>query len=298
MSSELSFNWHHKHKHRHKHRERCAEEDREEAARGGSGSRASAGISDSGASGKGERVSSLGMTESLQRCRFGRDTSSISTSKQAAATSANSPSSSSSSSAERYKRKESSMSCLGPSRLALGSSSKGHHPVESWFRMGSTKADYSKLARGHVAPGQGPFSDGRAEDPAGCSDSEDEEPLSPTEDVEAGAHDSPNLTNLFASALTRTTLKGGRSRKTDAAESSRFSRVDRPMRKDRSTSAERRELGKSNLIEQNVHSSFKIKRILNSINSNREHVFGLGYSLHCNNYELLSVMSNSAQKIF
>lgn len=190
------------------------------------------------------------------------------------------------------------MSCLGPSRLALGSSSKGHHPVESWFRMGSTKADYSKLARGHVAPGQGPFSDGRAEDPAGCSDSEDEEPLSPTEDVEAGAHDSPNLTNLFASALTRTTLKGGRSRKTDAAESSRFSRVDRPMRKDRSTSAERRELGKSNLIEQNVHSSFKIKRILNSINSNREHVFGLGYSLHCNNYELLSVMSNSAQKIF
>lgn len=253
MSSELSFNWHHKHKHRHKHRERCAEEDREETARGGSETRGSAGISDNGASGKGERVNSLGMAESLQRCRFGRDTSSISTSKQAAATSANSPSSSSSSSAERYKRKESSMSCIGPSRLALGSSSKGHHPVESWFRMGNSKAEYSKLPRGHAAPVQGPFSDGRAEDPAGCSDSEDEEPLTPTEDVESGTHDSPNLTNLFASALTRTTLKGGRSRKTETvAESSTFSRIDRTMRKDRSTSAERRELGKSKLVVLNA----------------------------------------------
>ncbi|XP_035476266.2 histone-lysine N-methyltransferase ASH1L isoform X2 [Scophthalmus maximus] len=256
MSSELSFNWHHKHKHRHKHRDRCAEEDREEAARSGSGSRPNAGISDNGASGKGERLGSLGMAESLQRCRFGRDTSSTSTSsasKQTAATSANSPSSSSTSSAERYKRKESSMSCLGPSRLALGSSSKGHHPVESWFRMGSSEADYSKLSRGHVMPGQGPFSDGRDEDPAGCSDSEDEEPLSPTEDVEPGAHDSPNLTNLFASALTRTTLKGGRSRKTDVVqESSSFSRMDRPMRKDCSTSAERRELGSSSIQTRGV----------------------------------------------
>lgn len=119
--------------------------------------------------------------------------------------------------------------------------------------MGSSKADYSKLSRSHVAPGQGPFSDGRAEDPAGCSDSEDEEPLTPTEDVEPGAHDSPNLTNLFASALTRTTLKGSRSRKTDVVtESPSFSRMDRPMRKDRSTSAERRELGKSNSVVLNV----------------------------------------------
>ncbi|KAG7225498.1 hypothetical protein INR49_027493 [Caranx melampygus] len=253
MSSELSFNWHHKHKHRHKHRERCAEEDREEAARSGSGSRANAGMSDGGASGKGERVGSLGMAETLQRCRFGRDTSSTSGSKQAATTSANSPSSSSSSSAERYKRKDSSISCLGPSRLALGSSSKGHHPVESWFRMGSSEADYSKLSRGHVAPGQGPFSDGRAEEPAGCSDSEDEEPLSPTEDVEPGGHNSPNLTNLFASALTRTTLKGSRSRKTEVVpESSSFSRMDRTMRKDRSTSSERREMGSSGIQTRGV----------------------------------------------
>lgn len=247
MSSELSFNWHHKHKHRHKHRERCVEEEREETARGGSTSRTSAGISDSGTPGKGER-GSLGMAESLQRCHFGRDTSSTSTSKQAASISANSPSSSSSSSAERYKRKESSMSCLGPSRLALGSSSKSHHPVESWFRMGSSETDYSKLSRSHVLPGQGPFSDGRAEDLHGCSESDDEEPLTSTEDVESGCHNSPNLTNLFASALTRTNLRGCRSRKTDTtAENSTFSCIDRPVRKDRSTSAERRDLGKSTL---------------------------------------------------
>lgn len=248
MSSELSFNWHHKHKHRHKHRERCSEEDREDTARGGSGGRASAGISDGGASGK-ERVGSLGMAESLQRCRFGRDASSASASKQAGGT-ANSPSSSSSSSAERYKRKESSLSCLGPSRLALGSSSKGHHPVESWFRMGSCESDYSKLSRNHVAPGQGPFSNGRSEDPPGCSDSEDEEPLTPTEDVET---DSPNLTNLFASALTRTTLKTSKSRKTELVpESSSFSRIDRQMSKERSTSAERRELGKYSVVCKNM----------------------------------------------
>lgn len=249
MSSELSFNWHHKHKHRHKHRDRCADEDREDAAaRGGSESRLGAGISDSGASGKGERVSSLGMAESLQRCRFGRDPSNAAASKQAASTSANSPSSSSSSSAaDRYKRKENSVSCIGPSRLAL-STSKSHHPVESWFRMGSSKTEYSKLSRAHVAPGQGLFSDGRAENPAGCSESEDEEPLTPTEDAEARVHGSPNHTNLFASALTRTSLKGSKSRKPEAVrEGSAFSRMDRPTRKDRSTSVEKRESGTSTL---------------------------------------------------
>ncbi|XP_017278982.1 histone-lysine N-methyltransferase ASH1L isoform X2 [Kryptolebias marmoratus] len=254
MSSDLSFNWHHKHKHRHKHRERCSEEDREEAGRSGSGSRAAAGVSDKVALSKGERVGGLVMAESLQRCRFGRDTSSTTASKQAAATSANSPSSSSSSSAERYKRKESSMSCLGPSRLTLDSSSKGHHPVASWFRMGSSEADYSQLSRSHMAPGQGSFSDGRAGDAAGCSDSEDEEPLTPTEDVKA--HSSPNLTNLFASALTRTSLKVGRNRKADmVTESSNFSHVDRPVRKDRSTSAERRELGSSGIQTRGVSAS-------------------------------------------
>ncbi|KAF7210933.1 histone-lysine N-methyltransferase ASH1L isoform X1 [Nothobranchius furzeri] len=248
MSSELSFNWHHKHKHRHKHRDRCSEEDREEAARSGSGSRAGGGVSDKGASSKGV---GLGMAESLQRCRFGRDAPSTAASKQTATTSANSPSSSSSSSAERYKRKESSLSCLGPSRLTLDSSSKGHHPVASWFRMSGSEADYSQLSRSHVAPGQSSFSDGRAGDPRGCSDSEDEEPLTPTEEVET--HKSPNLTNLFASALTRTSLKGGRGRKGAAVpESSNFTHMDQPTRKDRSASAERRELGSSGIQTRGV----------------------------------------------
>lgn len=139
------------------------------------------------------------------------------------------------------------MSCLGPSRLTLDSSSKGHHPVSSWFRMGGTEADYSKLSRSQMASGQGSFSDGRAGEPVDCSDSEDDEPLTPTEDVEA--HDSPNLTNLFASALTRTSLKGGRSRKSETVTgNSSFSHIDRPMRKERLMSAERRELGESSLI--------------------------------------------------
>lgn len=243
MSSELSFSWHHKHKHRHKHRERCADEDGEEG--GGAGSRGGAGISDGGLSGRGERASSVGMAESLQRCRFGREPApSTSANKQPAATSGNSPSSSSSSSAERYKRKESSLSCLEPSRLTLGSSTRGHHPVESWFRMGSSEGDYAQLSRSQATPGQGPFSDGQAEDPAGCSGSDDDEPLTPTEDTEPVA---PHHTNLFASALTRTSLRGGgRGRKPGGVtETSSFSRMDRAQRKDRSTSAERRETGES-----------------------------------------------------
>ena len=144
------------------------------------------------------------------------------------------------------------MSCLGPSRLAMGSSgTRGHHPLDSWFRMGTSEADYTKLSRNQAAvSGQGPFSDGQAEDAAGCSDSEDEEPLTPTEDMERGAQDPPNHTNLFASALTRTALRGSKGRKpVGAAESaSSFSRMERTLRKDRSTSAERRETGESAIL--------------------------------------------------
>ncbi|XP_019720909.1 histone-lysine N-methyltransferase ASH1L isoform X2 [Hippocampus comes] len=250
MSSELSFNWHHKHKHRHRYRERCADEGREEEEKtvGGPVNRGGAGLSDSGASGKGERVAHLGMAESLQRCRFGRSTSGNGAAKQAGVTLANSPSSSSSSSADRYKRKESSISCLGPSRLALGSSSKSQPPTESWFRVGSSEADYSKLSRRHVLPGQGRFSNGRPEELPACSDSEDEGPLTPREDVEPRGHDPPNLTNLFASALTRTNLKGCRNRKNETApENTCFPRMDRTLRKDRSVLAERRELGPASI---------------------------------------------------
>ncbi|RVE67214.1 hypothetical protein OJAV_G00115150 [Oryzias javanicus] len=227
LSSELSFNWHHKHKHRHKHRERCSEG--EDGVRSGSGSRSAGGIPDKGASSKADPVGSLGMPETLQRCRFGRDGSSSTAGKPIVAPSTNSPLSPSS--AERFKRKESSVSCLGPSRLTLGNS--------SWFRIGSSDADYSKISPSIVAPGQGSFSG----DPAECSDSEDEERLSPRED--ADSHGSPDLTNLFASALTRASFRGNRSRKTDVTESSNFSQVDRFMRKDPSSSSERREFGAS-----------------------------------------------------
>ncbi|KAK6323549.1 hypothetical protein J4Q44_G00058880 [Coregonus suidteri] len=189
MSSELSFGWHHKHKHRHKHRERCAEEDGEE---GGGGSRVGVGMTESPGSGRGERgASGAGMAESLQRCRFGRDSTPTTTIANKQAT-ANSPSSSSSSSAERYKRKETSLSCLGPSRLAQGSAGpRGHHPVESWFRMGSSEADYAKLSRNPAGADQGPFADGQGEDPVGCSDSEEEEPLTPTGEMDPNSQDPP-----------------------------------------------------------------------------------------------------------
>ncbi|XP_012988298.3 histone-lysine N-methyltransferase ASH1L isoform X2 [Esox lucius] len=242
MSSELSFSWHHKHKHRHKHRERCPEEDGEEGG-GGGGGRGGAGLSESPGSGRGERgASASGMAESLQRCRFGRDSSATTASanKQATATSANSPSSSSSSSAERYKRKDTPLSCLGPSRLSLG-----HHPVESWFRMGNSEADYTKLSRNPAGAGQGPFTDSQGENRAGCSDSEeeDDEPLTPTDETEPNSQEPPHHTNLFATALNRTSLRGGHSRKGQALESANFSRMERSLRKESSTSAERREIG-------------------------------------------------------
>lgn len=229
MSSELSFGWHHKHKHRHKHRDRCGEEEGDDGGGGVGRSGGSEGLS----SGRGER----GSVESLQRCRYGRDGSADSNANKQTA-SANSPSSSSSSSAERYKRKEASMSCLGPSRLSLASGSRGHHPVDSWFRMGSTDTDYSKLSRNQSLSGSGPFSEGHAQKATECSESEEEDPTSPIEEVESSHH-----TNLFASALSRNALRGNHGKKGGASESASLSRLDRSMRRDRSTSAERRELG-------------------------------------------------------
>ncbi|XP_059898706.1 histone-lysine N-methyltransferase ASH1L isoform X2 [Gadus macrocephalus] len=278
MSSELSFNWHHKHKHRHKHRERAGQDGGDAAAaRGPAAARAGAGLPEGGASGRAELRAggAAGLAEPLQRCRFGRESGAVAAAaaggggKQtvaAAAASANSPSSTSSasSSADKYKRKESTASCLGPSRLALGGGAgvpRGQpRAPDSWFRVGGGEADYGKLSRNQAASaasGRGPFSDGRPEDPAGCSDSEDEEededdeddePLTPTEEADAGGPDPPGHTNLFASALTRNTLKAaGRSRRPEAGapEGPGFALLERPQRKDRSTSAERRETGSS-----------------------------------------------------
>uniref|UniRef100_A0AAY4DKI9 Histone-lysine N-methyltransferase ASH1L-like n=1 Tax=Denticeps clupeoides TaxID=299321 RepID=A0AAY4DKI9_9TELE len=148
----------------------------------------------------------------------------------------NSPSSSSSSSAERYKRKEASLSCLGPSRLSLGNTTRSHHQVDSWFRMGCSEADYGKLAR-TASSTQGPFTDSHLDSQMGCSDSEDDEAISPNEETEHSAHH----TNLFASALSRTSLRPGRGRKAGTSESSNLARMDRALRKDHSVPLERRE---------------------------------------------------------
>ncbi|KAL0962565.1 hypothetical protein UPYG_G00341770 [Umbra pygmaea] len=257
MSSELSFGWHHKHKHRHKHRERCAEEDREEEEEEeGGGSRGGTGISESPGSGRGE-CGTAGMAESLQRCRFGRDSTSnaTSTNKPATANSANSPSSSSSSSAERYKRKETPLSCLGPSRLSLG-----HHPVESWFRLGNSETDYAKLSRNPA--GASNFTDSQEENQVGCSDSEeeedDEDPLTPTDETDPNALNPPHHTNLFATALTNTSVSGGSGRKGGGPESASFSRLERSLRKERSTSTERREIGTTSGVQtRGVHSGLE-----------------------------------------
>lgn len=245
MSSELSFGWHHKHKHRHKHRDRCGEEEGDDGGGvlGGIGGR---GVGGEGlGAGRGER----GSVESLQHCRFGRDGSADSrTNKQSA--SANSPSSSSSSSAERYKRKEASMSCLGPSRLSLGTASRGHHPVDSWFRMGSSDTDYSKLSRNQSFSGSGAFSEGHVQNPVDCSESDEEDAASPIEEPEISHH-----TNLFASALSRTSLKGSRSKKGGPLESPSLSRLDRTVRRDRSTSSEKREIGNVSSLQNRVGQS-------------------------------------------
>lgn len=240
MSSELSFSWHHKHKHRHKHRDRCGEEEGDDG--GGVGSSGGGGGRNGGegmGAGRGDRARRGGSMESLKHCGYGPDGSADSSAnKQAAATSGNSPSSSSSSSAERYKQKEASMSCLVPSRLSLGQGSRGHHTADSWFRIGSYDVDYSKLSHNQTL-GQGAFSDGHVHNSMGCSDSEDEDHTSPNEEQDSGSH-----TNLFASALTRTSLRCNQGRKGGSSEGSSLTRLDRSVRKDLSTSAERRESGK------------------------------------------------------
>ncbi|XP_059365225.1 histone-lysine N-methyltransferase ASH1L-like [Carassius carassius] len=233
MSSELSFGWHHKHKHRHKHRDRCGEEEGDDVG----GVVGSIGGRSGGGEGLGVGRGERGSVESLQRCRFGRDGSADSSANKQAA-SANSPSSSSSSSAERYKRKEASMSCLGPSRLSLNSMSRGHHPIDSWFRMGSSDTDYSKLSRNQSLSGSGAFSEGHVQNTVECSESDEEDPASPLEEAETSHH-----TNLFTSALSQTSLKRSRSKKGGSSESTSLSRLNQTVRRDRSKSAERREMG-------------------------------------------------------
>uniref|UniRef100_A0AAZ3QS09 Histone-lysine N-methyltransferase ASH1L n=1 Tax=Oncorhynchus tshawytscha TaxID=74940 RepID=A0AAZ3QS09_ONCTS len=122
---------------------------------------------------------------------------------------------------------------------------------KSWFRMGSSEADYAKLSRIPVGADQGPFTEGQGEDPAGCSDSEeeDEEPLTPTDEMDPNSQDPPHHTNLFATALTSTLLRGVGGRKGVAAESANFSRMELMLKKDHSTSAERKELANTSGVQ-------------------------------------------------
>uniref|UniRef100_A0A674CIL2 Ash1 (absent, small, or homeotic)-like (Drosophila) n=1 Tax=Salmo trutta TaxID=8032 RepID=A0A674CIL2_SALTR len=75
------------------------------------------------------------------------------------------------------------------------------------------------------------------------SSSSSSEPLTPTDEMDPNSQDPPHHTNLFATALTSTSLRGVGGRKGVAAESANFSRMELMLKKDHSTSAERRELG-------------------------------------------------------
>ncbi|XP_062867038.1 histone-lysine N-methyltransferase ASH1L [Trichomycterus rosablanca] len=249
-SSELSFGWHHKHKHRHKHRDRCAEEEGDDGGGAGDGGGGRSGSESMGA-GRMDRARRGGSIESLQRYGFGQDGSTDpSAKKKVAAPSGNSPSSSSSSSAERYKQKDSSTACLVPSRLSLSQGNRGHHNVDSWFRMGSYDYDYSKLSHNQT-PSQGVFSDGHTQNSMQCSDSEEDEHTSANEEDDSG----PRHTNLFASALSRTSLRGNRRGKGGNTEVPNLTRLDRSQRKERSTSAEKKESGNCGIQTRYSHFS-------------------------------------------
>ncbi|KAG7469436.1 hypothetical protein MATL_G00128890 [Megalops atlanticus] len=233
MPPELSYSWlhEHKHKHRHKHRDRREEEGGAEGG-GAAGGRVSGSRGMGGGGG--------GMMDSLRRYRYGKDPTSATNASNSTAPAANSPSSSSSSSAERYKHKDTSLSCLGPSYLSSAGASRGHAHLEPWLRRGSPESDYANLSQN---PSQDSFAGGQQPDPAGGSDSEEEEPQTPPP-MSAHSHASTHHTNLFATALSRTAPAAGRGRRGGSTGSARnFAGLDKTLRKDRPSSAERRETG-------------------------------------------------------
>ncbi|XP_036393803.1 histone-lysine N-methyltransferase ASH1L-like [Megalops cyprinoides] len=230
---ELSYSWlhEHKHKHRHKHRDRREEEGGAEGG-GAAGGRVSGSRGMGGGGG--------GMMDSLRRYRYGKDPTSATNASNSTAPAANSPSSSSSSSAERYKHKDTSLSCLGPSYLSSAGASRGHAHLEPWLRRGSPESDYANLSQN---PSQDSFAGGQQPDLAGGSDSEEEEPQTPPP-MSAHSHASTHHTNLFATALSRTVPAAGRGKRGGSTVSARnFAGLDKTLRKDRPSSAERRETG-------------------------------------------------------
>ncbi|KAJ8334995.1 hypothetical protein SKAU_G00406340 [Synaphobranchus kaupii] len=160
VAPELSYGWlhEHKHKHRHKHRDRRGEEGAAEGGGTGVGLSGGTGLGGIGRGGG-------GMMDPLQRYRYGKDpTAATSATNLANTPPANSPSSSSSSSAERYKRKDTPFSCLGPSYLSAGA--RGYHHQESWLRRGSPEVDYTNFSK-KTNPGQDSFAAGHLPGPRG-----------------------------------------------------------------------------------------------------------------------------------
>ncbi|KAG5856412.1 hypothetical protein ANANG_G00007690 [Anguilla anguilla] len=105
------------------------------------------------------------MMDSLRRYRYGKDpAAAANASNPASAPAANSPSSSSSSSAERYKHKDTPLSCLGPSYLSLAGGPRGHSHLEPWLRRGSPETDYANLSQSSN-PHQDSFTGGERRTP-------------------------------------------------------------------------------------------------------------------------------------
>ncbi|KAL4636164.1 histone-lysine N-methyltransferase ASH1L isoform X1 [Arapaima gigas] len=237
---ELSYGWlhEHKHKHRHKHRDRRGEDGGPEG-----GTLGPAGAGHSGSRGLGIGGNNGGMMESLRRYRYAKDpVSAASATNLTGAPSANSPSSSSSSSAERYKHKDTPLSCLGPSYLSPAGGARGHTHLEPWLRRGSPESDYANLSQ-TPNPNQDSFTGGQPADPMEASDSEEEEDGDVSQ-TPAHLHTSPHHTNLFATALSQSAASGSRSRRSGISVSgSGFMGLDRSHRKDRASSAESRETG-------------------------------------------------------
>ncbi|KAJ8273493.1 hypothetical protein GJAV_G00102200 [Gymnothorax javanicus] len=246
VAPDLSYGWlhEHKHKHRHKHRDRRGDTCTAEGGPGGAGL--------GGGTGLGTGRSGRGMMDSMHRYRYGKDpTAPSSAGNFSTMPLANSPSSSSSSSADRSKRKEVPFPCLGPSYLSAGGGVRSYHQQESWLRRGSPEVDYRNFSK-NTNSGQDFFGAEQQPDPEGCSDSEEEEePLTPPSGS-AASHVPPQHTNLFAPALSGSALREGRGRRggsTAGGLPRSFAGLDGMLRKDCSSSSERREPGIATGVE-------------------------------------------------
>ncbi|XP_048857089.1 histone-lysine N-methyltransferase ASH1L-like isoform X1 [Brienomyrus brachyistius] len=224
---ELSCGWLHKHKRRHKHRDWRGEDAMVDIGDGTTGS-----------TGR-HSTSAREFAQSRQCYQYGKDSNASASNDSLATTPlVNSPSSSSSSSsaAERYKHKESPLSCLSSSCLSTGGRGRGHYHQELWQRNGGSDVDCTNLSRSSRF-NQESFPGGQPLNLTGDSDSEEEEPLRRPKSLQPCTP--AQHTNLF-SALSRTALSGGDG-KSGAGSTLTFSGLHRVLRKDRHLSTERRD---------------------------------------------------------